>query len=231
MRQEQEEIMTEVLARIMNIAERIRGMDQLSQAAMAVFGIVCVFGILNCILGYRLLRFWMLLFGFGIGVTAGFAVVYTSGISDRTIYMIAMVAMGVVLAIIAFLIYRVGIFVLGAGIGLALSIYILHPTTSAVFFLCILIGVGLGLLAMRYAREVIIVGTSILGGVMGGLSLAKLGGMAEIPYGIGMSAGFAILGMLLQFAINKPEDDEDEEGDEDDGEEDEKSPEEQTDES
>ncbi len=60
------------------------------------------------------------------------------------------------------------------------------------------------MLALRYDREVIIVGTSFLGGVTAGLSLAKLLAMDQIPYGILFGAAFAILGMLIQFAINKP---------------------------
>ena len=46
---------------------------------------------------------------------------------------------------------------------------------------------------MKWAREVIIVGTSLLGEAMAGMSLAKLGGLADFPYGIGLSAGFAAL--------------------------------------
>lgn len=69
---------------------------------------------------------------------------------------------------------------------------------------------------MRYAREVIIVGTSLLGGVLAGLSLAQLGSLPEIPYGIAMSAGFAALGMLVQFALNKPEKDSEETDTDDD---------------
>ena len=63
---------------------------------------------------------------------------------------------------------------------------------------------GLGSLAVRYPREVLIVSTSLMGGVMAGFSLAKIGEMEEFPYGILMSAGFAALGMLIQFATNKP---------------------------
>lgn len=72
---------------------------------------------------------------------------------------------------------------------------------------------------MRYAKGVIIVGTSILGGVLAGLSIAKIAGLAQFPYGVGMAAGIAILGMLIQFAINKDRYDEedDEEEDDDDG--------------
>ena len=98
----------------------------------------------------------------------GLVAAFLSGAEGKSAYLMAMLILGVILAAISFLIYRAGIFILGAGIGMSLGIYILHPTTSAMFFLCILIGVGLGCLAMRYAREVIIVGTSLLGGVMAG---------------------------------------------------------------
>lgn len=205
--------MSDILTRIMNIAERIRGMQDLSMIAMGLFGVLLIFGIMNCLLGFRLLRFWMMLFGFLLGAGAGFALVYSSGTSEKYIYLAAMAALGIILAVTAFMIYKAGIFILGAGIGLALSIYILHPTTSFIFFVCILVGVGIGTLAMRYAREVIIVGTSLLGGVLAGYSLARLGNMEEIPYGVGFSIGFAILGMLIQFATNKPRDNEDDEED------------------
>ena len=206
--------MVDVLKRIMNIGERVASMDSLSSAVTMLFGVALVFGLLNCILGYRVLRFWMMLFGFAIGAVAGAAVAYLSGMETRSALLGAMGVGGVIVAVIAFLIYKAGIFLLGMGIGLALSVYVLHPTTSAMFFLCILIGVGLGVLAMRNARVVIIVGTSVLGGVLSGISLAKIGGLAEIPYGIGMSVGFAGLGMLIQFAINKPDEDEDEDEEE-----------------
>lgn len=195
--------MIEILARIMNIAERVRNMEELPLAAKGIFGILLVFGILNCVLGYRLLRFWMMLFGFVLGAGLGLAGAYTLGVDSHYIYLAAMLILGVILAVFAFLSYKAGIFILGAGIGLSLSIYLLHPTTSSVFFVCILIGVGLGTLAMRYARGVIIVGTSLLGGVLAGISLARIGNLEEIPYGVGMSIGFALLGMLIQFATNK----------------------------
>ena len=64
---------------------------------------------------------------------------------------------------------------------------------------------------MKYCREVLIVATSLIGGIMAGVSLAQLGNLADIPYGLGMSVGFAVLGMLIQFAINKPVSDEENE--------------------
>ena len=205
----------DMLSRVFDIIQRTGGMEQIGQLMMIVYGVLCVFGLLNCILGYRILRFWMMIFGFLIGAGAGFAATYISGVQDKMIIAGAMAGFGIVLAIVSFLVYRAGIFVLGFGIGISLSIYLIHPTSSFSFFLCILIGVGLGALAMRYAKGVIIIGTSVLGGVLAGLSIAQMGGLAQFPYGIGMAVGIALLGMLIQFAINKDRDEEEESEDED----------------
>lgn len=210
--------MMDFLLRIMNIIERVRTSSSVSDVAMIGFGILLVFGFVNCILGYRLLRFWMMIFGFVIGAGLGLGAAFTMGYRDRFTMIAAAVGVGIVLAVIAFMSYKVGIFVLGAGLGLGVGVYVLHPTTSLTFFLCILLGVVLGTLAMKWAREVIIVGTSILGGAMAGVSLAKLGGLPDIPYGIVLSVAFAVLGILIQFATNRKkyedyEDDEDYEED------------------
>lgn len=204
--------MIEILMRILDIVERVKNMEELSAVTTGVFGVLLVFGILNCILGYRLLRFWMMLGGFSVGAGVGAFVASTLEISDKISYAGIVLVIGIVLGILAFLIYKVGVFVLSAGIGISLSIYILHPTSSSVFFVCVLIGVGLGTLAVKYSREVIIVSTSLMGGTMAGFALAKLGEMQEFPYGALMSVGFAILGMLIQFAVNKPVYEEKEEG-------------------
>lgn len=55
---------------------------------------------------------------------------------------------------------------------------------------------------------------------MAGISLAKIGDLADFPYGLGLSAGFAVLGMLIQFAINKSHEEDEEEEDEEEEEED-----------
>lgn len=59
--------MVDILKNIMNIAYRVRDMQIAGTLSMVLFGVVLVFGIMNCVLGYRLLRFWMMIFGFLIG--------------------------------------------------------------------------------------------------------------------------------------------------------------------
>ena len=202
---------TELLSSMTDIGIRIIGSDTVNRFMTVIFGIILIFGIMNCILGYRLLRFWMMLGGFFVGAALAFVSVYTMGTETKSTYMIAVLVTGIIFAVIAFLIYKAGVFILAAGIGWTLSIYFIRPTSSAVFFACILIGIALGSLAVKYCREVIIVGTSLCGGIMAGISLAKIGDLADFPYGLGLSAGFAVLGMLIQFAINKSHEEEEEE--------------------
>lgn len=199
---------TELLSSMTDIGIRIIGSDTVNRFMTVIFGIILIFGIMNCILGYRLLRFWMMLGGFFVGAALAFVSVYTMGTETKSTYMIAVLVTGIIFAVIAFLIYKAGVFLLAAGIGWALSIYFIHPTSSAAFFACILIGIALGTLAVKYCREVLIVATSLIGGLIAGVSLGRLGDLAEFPYGIGLSAGFALLGMLIQFAINKPHNEE-----------------------
>lgn len=203
--------MTDIFGNALSIAGSFMDSDLVNRFMMVIFAVILVFGVLNCILGYRLLRFWMMLGGFLVGGGLALVVVHTMGIQEKSTMLIAALAAGVVFAVIAFLIYKAGVFILAAGIGWAASIYFLHPTSSAVFFACILIGVALGSMAVKYCREVLIVATSLIGGIMAGVSLAQLGNLADIPYGLGMSVGFAVLGMLIQFAINKPVSDEEDE--------------------
>ena len=206
--------MIDILKNIMNIAARVRDMQLAGTLSMALFGIVLVFGIMNCVLGYRLLRFWMMIFGFLMGAGVGLFAVYQIGFGEKLYYAVGMIGVGLILAILSFAVFKAGIFIMGAGIGLTLTVYIVHPTTSFSFFICLLAGVGLGMLALRYEREVIIVGTSVLGGILSGFATAKLSKMDEIPFGIIFSVGFALIGMLIQFALNKPKDDEDDADDE-----------------
>ena len=207
--------MVDILKNIMNIAYRVRDMQIAGTLSMVLFGAVLVFGIMNCVLGYRLLRFWMMIFGFLIGAGIGLFAIHQIGFGEKVYYAVGMIGVGLVLAILSFAVFKAGIFIMGAGIGLTLTVYIIHPTTSFSFFICLLVGVGLGMLALRYEREVIIVGTSILGGILSGFSAAKLAKMEEIPFGIIFSIGFALVGMLIQFAINKPKYDDDYDDEED----------------
>ncbi len=199
--------MQETYHKILEILEKIRTMTVDSPIEMAVFGAVLAFALLNSVLGYRLLRFWVMLIGFAVGAGAGFFIVNEMEIKKTFVYFAAMLGFGIVLALIAFLIYRAGIFIMASGIVAAACIYLIHPRTSAAFFLCLLIGAVTGTLAIRFERGVIIFVTSLLGGVLSGFCISKMLQISEIPYGIMIAAGIFILGLAVQLVINRPDED------------------------
>ena len=108
--------MNEMLQQFMNMIENTRSIPTMTDISMIGFGVLLVFGVINCILGYRLLRFWMMLCGFIIGAGVGFGVAYSSGVTEKYMYAAIMVGIGILLAVIAFVSYKIGIFILGAGI-------------------------------------------------------------------------------------------------------------------
>lgn len=77
--------MNDILQQIMNMIENTRTVPSISSFSMIGFTVLLIFGVINCILGYRLLRFWMMLCGFVIGAGIGFGAAYT-GWCDREIY-------------------------------------------------------------------------------------------------------------------------------------------------
>ena len=109
--------MTGILQQIMNTMEQTRSASVLDSVSTIGFAALFVLGVINCVLGYRLLRFWMMLFGFLIGGGIGLGVAYTMGIQEKYMYAVIMIGVGILLAVLAFLSYKVGIFIIGAGIG------------------------------------------------------------------------------------------------------------------
>lgn len=197
-----------LMSKLTELMERFRYIDERTTTVLAILGIMVFIGLLNCILGYRLMRFWMMLGGFAIGAIFGYMVVETIGLYGKNYNIFAASGGGILFGILAFFIYKVGIFMIGAGTGIAITMYVIRPTTSATFFACLLVSVMIGVLAVRFSREVIIFTTSILGGALIGLGGARLADLSDLPYGLLIGAVSALVGILVQFAMNKVQEDE-----------------------
>ena len=100
--------MTDVFTGVVNITGNLLDSDFVNRFTMAIFAVILVFGILNCVFGYRLLRFWMMIGGFFVGAGLALIVVHTMGMQEKSTMLIAALATGVVFAVIAFLIYKAG---------------------------------------------------------------------------------------------------------------------------
>ena len=94
----------------MNIAYRVRDMQIAGTLSMVLFGVVLVFGIMNCVLGYRLLRFWMMIFGFLIGAGIGLFAIHQIGFGEKVYYAVGMIGVGLLLALLSFAVFKAGIY-------------------------------------------------------------------------------------------------------------------------
>ena len=94
--------MTDIFGNALSIAGSFMDSDLVNRFMMVIFAVILVFGVLNCILGYRLLRFWMMLGGFLVGGGLALVVVHTMGIQEKSTMLIAALAAGVVFAVGAF---------------------------------------------------------------------------------------------------------------------------------
>ena len=81
--------MNDILQQIMNMIENTRTVPSISSFSMIGFTVLLIFGVINCILGYRLLRFWMMLCGFVIGAGIGFGAAYTGGAIQFVFYFVS----------------------------------------------------------------------------------------------------------------------------------------------
>ena len=134
--------MTGILQQIMGTMEQTRTMSALDSVSMIGFAALLVLGIINCVLGYRLLRFWMMLFGFLIGGGIGLGVAYTMGIQEKYMYAVIMIGVGILLAVIAFLSCKIGTWNLCVSSDYFAGLFLLSSAGSRTWRTCHEMGTG-----------------------------------------------------------------------------------------
>lgn len=194
----------ELLMGVGRIAGNLGHIQEMAKAAMAnefVQIVLLAFGLCNCFLGYRLMRFWFFLFGAALGGGLGYGL-GISFLDDSNLALGTMVAGAVILGALAFFIYQAGIFLFCSVVGAAILTFVFRPNTSFLFFLCLLAGGVVGFLAVKFVRPIVIVTTSVQGGMSAGAALAGLLSWGKYP-GIALGAGIALCGILVQWATTK----------------------------
>lgn len=159
--------MEEVLEYLSMLANEI-GSVQISTAAVTL-----ALGILNCFFGYRLMKAWIGLAGFVLGASLAYSLAshYTR---NSLVQIVAIVAIGLPMGLLAFHIYRLGVFLLCTGIGATAASVALQPGDSLKFLLCLGIGILLGLLGMAFVKPMVILSTAFGGGFSIAAALAGI---------------------------------------------------------
>ena len=139
----------------------------LSENMMIALIVTTVVGILLSLFGLKLLRLWGTILGFLVGAGIGFGVSEMLGL-EPMIVAGATIVVGIVLAFLAGFFYRIGVFLFGLMAGTYIAILLIDPQDWIYFIICIVVGLVVALAALKFMEPIMIVVTSVIGGVIAG---------------------------------------------------------------
>lgn len=156
-----------------------------------------VFALLNCFFGYRLRKVWSCIFGLLLGISTGLAAaIYLELPLKATLA--AAAAGGLICMLLAFLLYRIGMFFLCIGTVIMILFQLFPmPTFSA---LCgfLVFGIAAGFLSVIREHTVVICITAIGGGI-GSAKLISLLTETNTFLTLLLAVILSALGLLFQF--------------------------------
>lgn len=127
-----------------------------------------IFAVLSCFFGYKLLKIWIGLAGFLIGLLAGFGVAMQF-VHNVTLAMLIGACVGAVCAFLAFRIYLVGVFVLVFFWVYTMARLIPQPVPGkgwqmVMIGLAVVLGILGGMLAVKFTKPAVICLSAFSGG-------------------------------------------------------------------
>lgn len=147
----------------------------MNHAVILPAAIAAVVGLVICFFGYRLIRAVLALTGFAAGALIGAAIVAAFPGSGQVAVLVGAAIGGVLGAILSALLYKVGVFLLGALAGLALAGFVLALLNATLLWPWLL-GAAFagGLLTLLVERPLLALFTAAAGAWMFALALAAL---------------------------------------------------------
>lgn len=171
-----------------------------SENMMIALIVTTVIGIFLSMFGLKLIRLWSALLGLVVGAGISFAVTELAGL-EPMIVVGATIGGGIVLAFLAGFFYRFGIFLMALLTGTYIAILFVNPQDWIFLGVCLAIGLVIALLALKFVEPIMIVVTSILGGVLAGDAIATLAEFDNPIFRYGIMVLVAIVGGIIQFTL------------------------------
>lgn len=181
-------------------------MDRINQV-LVVFAIAL--SLLQCFLGYKLLKFWVSVIGFLAGFSLGFVLTSLAWKTDAYLPAAIGIAAGLVLALLAFKLYLAGVFIFCGSIAFGAVRTLPFPSEEAwkvaALVLALVAFVAAGLLAVKFSRPCIIAITAVTGAVNAVHSLGTPVPQLDLNanMALALTAALATLGILIQFLTTR----------------------------
>ena len=161
--------------------------------------ILLVIAVLNCFLGLKLVKVWAALTGFGFGFLAGAGV--SALFFGGMIPLIIGAVLGIALAVLFAWWHRGGVFLVAMLLGSTIAALILQPDSVIKLGICLGVGILLAIFAEFLIEPVMILLTSLFGGIAAGIAVSSFHILPEtyVLYIVGIV--LTVLGVLVQFML------------------------------
>lgn len=157
----------------------------------------------SCFLGYKLMKIWIAVAGFVLGFVLGDAVCAFLKVESFGVFFLIGAVVGIALAILSFKLYKAGVFLLGAVLGGGITLLVLGTATWWYILAIIFAGIAIGALAVVAAKPVVILSSSISGGLS---ALQSAGALFALSALTGNASAIILWGgVAVQFMTNKKE--------------------------
>ena len=183
-------------------------MTEFSQVVM-VFTVAIA--LLQCFFGYRLLKIWVAIIGFLLGFALGFGISVTLMKGEAYIPAVIGIVAGILLALVSFKLYLVGVFLFCGFIAFGAVRTIPVPDEAVwktvLIVLAVVAFVVAGILAVKFSRPCIIAITAVSGAFHAVHGLQTFVPVLASNPALGMVTAIVIaaLGIAVQFITTKEE--------------------------
>ena len=184
---------------------------KLGSILTVIIPVIClVMALLQCFFGYKLVRFWISLFGFLIGFLLGFFISAHFMGEMGLVQVLIGAGAGVIFGLLAYKIYLAGVFVFCFVLAFAAMACIPWPADDLwnvlSVIICIAVGVLAGVLAVRFSRPLLILITGICGAwnaMNAAMTIWPQLPLQDQNIRLIITALVALVGVLVQFLTTR----------------------------
>lgn len=176
--------------------------DSFNHLASAIVALMCVpaliYGILECFFGYKIMKILFAIQGFLLGFLVGAGVVYLLQLRTAGPSVLCSLIFAILGAMLLYKFYLIGVFLSNATMVFLIGLLI-GGTDESNLIAWAIIGVIVGVLAVKFVRIWVIAVTGIVGGLSAGTALMGLLEVYKIGPALLVGIVLAVLGILYQW--------------------------------
>lgn len=194
-------LLENVLSKTSDMKQAFIDLAPNSRMNMGIIGAMIIVGVLLALFGLKLVKLFTALCGFGIGAAIGAGVLQVMHPSQMT-GTIILFGCAVVMAVLAFFLHKLGIFITVFIVSMAIAVTANMPHSLLIAGIYVVVSLILAILAVIFTEPLMIVVTAFAGGMSVGTAVVMLvdlpfAGAARLVIGVVV----AIIGMIVQFMM------------------------------